>query len=337
MQRMVYNSRDISSTLAALRLYLLDTIGVTIAPEPWAEHQALPMYLQDQYRFFQCTLLGTHCLLLIPLSDTDQAPATIQKHLARIREVWEGEVVYIRLRISSFERRRLIDRRIAFVVPGNQMYLPWAGADLREFFRRRPEDRTRFRPSTQALVLHALLDRGERQYTPKALAERLGYTAMALTRAFDELEAAGIGEIVVRGRGRVLQFSGDTRAIWQECQPYLLDPVKKRVTYGVPLRDNDAVPAGLTALSHYSMLVAPVREVRAVSPAVGKLIAEEAGLAEHQFDQDRLTQYEIWRYDPGRFARNGVVDPFSLYLSLRMEKDERVQGALEEMMERIEW
>lgn len=37
------------------------------------------------------------------------------------------------------------------------------------------------------------------------------------------------------------------------------------------------------------------------------------------------------------FARHGLVDCFSHYLSLCGEGDERVEGALEEMMEKVAW
>ena len=48
-------------------------------------------------------------------------------------------------------------------------------------------------------------------------------------------------------------------------------------------------------------------------------------------------ELEIWRYDPAMFATDGIVDPFSLYLSLKDSKDERIQIALEEMMEKLAW
>ena len=48
-------------------------------------------------------------------------------------------------------------------------------------------------------------------------------------------------------------------------------------------------------------------------------------------------ELEIWYYDPGFFAKNDFVDPFSLYLSLKTIKDERVESALEKTMEEIKW
>ena len=46
---------------------------------------------------------------------------------------------------------------------------------------------------------------------------------------------------------------------------------------------------------------------------------------------------QLWRYDPLLFARDRRVDHFSLYLTLRDEADERVEAALEEMMENAPW
>ena len=46
---------------------------------------------------------------------------------------------------------------------------------------------------------------------------------------------------------------------------------------------------------------------------------------------------EVWSYSPKLFGKQGVVDRFSLFLSMREDNDERVQSALKDMMEQIEW
>jgi len=48
-------------------------------------------------------------------------------------------------------------------------------------------------------------------------------------------------------------------------------------------------------------------------------------------------ELEVWSYSPGLFANGKIVDPFSLYLSLRDIKDERIESAMEKMMESVEW
>ena len=48
-------------------------------------------------------------------------------------------------------------------------------------------------------------------------------------------------------------------------------------------------------------------------------------------------ELEIWSYSPRLFEKSGVVDRFSLYLSVQSNDDERVESALEGMMEKLEW
>lgn len=48
-------------------------------------------------------------------------------------------------------------------------------------------------------------------------------------------------------------------------------------------------------------------------------------------------QIEIWNYDPQLFDKDNIVDPFSLYFSLKENEDERVQKALINLREKIKW
>lgn len=48
-------------------------------------------------------------------------------------------------------------------------------------------------------------------------------------------------------------------------------------------------------------------------------------------------EIELWNYSPLLFQEDDVVDRFSLYLSLQDNADERVQSALEKMMEDALW
>ena len=47
---------------------------------------------------------------------------------------------------------------------------------------------------------------------------------------------------------------------------------------------------------------------------------------------------ERWHYAPGLLSSDGqAVDQLSLYLSLQHDPDERVQGALKELLETMVW
>ena len=45
----------------------------------------------------------------------------------------------------------------------------------------------------------------------------------------------------------------------------------------------------------------------------------------------------MWNYPPRLLGDGNAVDQISLYLSLRDDTDERIQQALEELLEEIRW
>ena len=45
----------------------------------------------------------------------------------------------------------------------------------------------------------------------------------------------------------------------------------------------------------------------------------------------------MWKYDPARFMKDGLVDPVSLAMSFEGNADERIEGAIEEYLEDYSW
>lgn len=320
-----------------IKAYLVDILGLNVDIEAWPEKQRLPVYLQDSYEFHQTQLHNLPCLLMIALGEQEQTPAVLRKHVESIRERWEGEVIYVRRNITAYNRKRLIQHKVSFIVPEKQLYLPLLGIDLREHFRRIRSEREQLSPSTQAVLINALLDRKHHEYTPKELADKLGYSTMALTRAFDELEFAKIATSSRQGRKRFIEFPADKRHLWETARKFLRDPVKRYVCVNRMSSQVQNVVAGLTALSRFSMLSAPDRMTYAISSKAWNTIKEEDSLKQLPPIESDAIELEIWHYNPVTFATSDLVDPFSLYLSLKDSKDERVQIALEGMMEKIEW
>lgn len=63
----------------------------------------------------------------------------------------------------------------------------------------------------------------------------------------------------------------------------------------------------------------------------------ESNLEEVPLAEDADAELEIWHYDPDLFAKDSLVNPFSLCLSLKAFLDERVESAVQELMEKITW
>lgn len=323
--------------LRQLELYLDQTLGTKIVLSPWPDSERLAPFLQQLYGFWRTQIMGTPCLLMVDKGREEQAAAILSKHLAQVQAKWDGAVVYVRDHLTPYNRRRLLEQKIPFVVPGNQMYLPMVGVDFRERFRRPIEVPARFSPATQAMVLYWLLKGADKPLTPAQTAQQLGYSAMTTTRAFTELEATELVEVERQGKERLLRFIGAKRDVWAKAQPFLRTPVTKRVFVRQQRPDPEDIQAGLTALAHYSMLAAPARPVVAVYGQDQKALPRWHNKASIPSQDPEATEIEVWRYRPNLLANEGVVDPLSLFLSLKDNQDERVQAALEEMIGRIPW
>jgi len=321
----------------SFQLYMKETLDIAAQPKKWIAAEKLPFYLQNIYVFFKVSILDTPCLAMAAKDEVEQTPATIHKHILMVQKKWDHEIIYVHPKVSSYNRKRLIEHKVPFVVPGNQMYLPFLGIDLREHFKKIRNSDPQCSPSTQTVVLYALLHDTGNGFTPKMLAGPLGYTPMTMTRAFDELQAAGLGEITMEGRERVLRFDRNKKDLWENARKFLRNPVKKRLWVKSFINEPLGVKAGLTALAHYSALAEPANPVFAMTGKKWKKIKNRNGVKELTIAEPDAFELEIWSYSPRLLEIGNVVDRFSLYLSLQAKNDERVESALEKMMEQITW
>lgn len=318
--------------------YLKEALDLAVKPMPWEHADRLPFFLRDLYRFYTFPLLDVHCLLMVAREQQEQTPAIVRKHLEQVRKHWDAEMIYMHPLVTAYNRKRLIEHKVPFVVPGNQMYLPMLGIDLREHFRKGRPSGSVLSPATQTLVLHGLFNESEQAFTPSSVAACLGYTAMTLTRAFNELESVGLAEVFMQGRERMLRFKWTKQELWENAKAFMRSPVRKRTYITPPQRNWPGLIAGLTALAHYTFLAPPANPVYAMGAAAFKSLKQKHGLTEITGPlEPEIGEIEIWSYPPDLFANGKAVDRFSLYLSLRKSEDERVEGALAEMMEAIEW
>ena len=328
---------QVQPELQELERYVHDALGVSVKTAPWSGAGQLPPVLRERYRYAKAELLGVRALLVFDANPEEQSPATVRKHMDMLQAKQHADLIYVRAQVTAYNRKRLIEQKVPFIVPGNQMYLPMLAIDLREHFRRIREEAPTFSPSTQVVVLNAMLRDAGQVLIPSEMAPLLGYSAMTMTRAFDELETAKLAEVTVRGRERCLRFIGDRREIWEKAQPFLRNPVSKRLFIRRINGAEGATRAGLTALAHYSMLAPPAYTTYALSREEWKTLRQQHKIIEVPVQDPDVSEIEVWWYSPARFAEHGMVDQLSLYLSLKADHDERTETALEEMMEKIEW
>lgn len=123
----------------------------------------------------------------------------------------------------------------------------------------------------------------------------------------------------------------------KKAGPYLINPIKNIITIRREDLPDSYFYAGEIALSEYSMLnPPPIPEVAVYKDSLNEKTMNtlDSRWAE---PNDELVHVELWNYDPALFSFEGKVDPVSLACTLKETDNERVEDAVNEMMEEWTW
>lgn len=337
---MLYNTPEARTVDSAIQAYLHETLGLAPQVQAWPDAGKLPYFLLDAFELHELTLLDRQHVLAINKQNGALSVTRVGAQIARLRELTGVPVVYVTAALASYERKRLIEQKVPFLVPGNQLYLPDLGIDLREYFRKPPAvPGEALSPATQAMLIAVLLRQPWRpQWQPAEVIDELGYTAMTLSRAVKELTATGVATLHTEGRVRWLHTERTAAETWERAKPLLRSPVKRRFwANAIPhLKPPLVRLAGLNALARNSMLAEPQWPTYAVSAAQWKT-AVQGGVEILTEWVPGACEWELWRYEPALVPNSETVDPLSLTLSLQGSPDQRVQLALDELNECLPW
>ena len=302
---------------------------------PKDETANLPLFLRERYQFLRALLYGRRLYFAVEKAKPRELSAPkYASEVELLKKRLSADVVLIFDRLPSYLRNRFLKQGVPFIVPGTQMFLPTLMIDLREHFSkadtRLPE---KLSPTSQVVLLYHILKAPLPPEPLVRLAERLGYSAMAMSKAQEELLAAKLCKVERAGRTILLRFELRARDLWQKAEPLLATPIKRAywVRWGQPRPR--AVIAGVTALSQVSMLAdeqLPTYAMRDrdVVSALGK-----GNIVPCEEREEAQARMEAWKYDPWLLTENGTADRCSLYLSLRNNADERIQKELQFLVE----
>jgi len=150
------------------------------------------------------------------------------------------------------------------------------------------------------------------------------------------LESFGLCEIRRVGRSKFLHFKLSGKKLWKAALPILRSPVR-----GIkPVRDIApkllVMKAGLSALAEKTHINSDQVPTYAIKESTFKKALMNGEVVVVQ-DRDEATAIvELWAYDP-KFVSNQNIDVLSLFLSLKDDPDERVQGELKKLLEDQSW
>ena len=320
----------------ALERYLGETLHDRIRVTEIGGTFSLPSFLERAYKLYEAQIAGRRCIF-VAARENVATPSDIAKHVGLVRFAIEAVVVFAAPALSAHNRSRLLSHGVAFVVPGNQLYIPALAMDLREHFRApKLQDADGLSPAAQAVLFHHLLRPDKNASTPSLLAKRLHYSAMSIGRAFDDLVAVRLAETEKHGKERHIRFKASGRPLLDVARDYLRSPVRavkfvKGNFVGAPLKT-----AGESALAELTDLSRPRMDAYAIAASDWKTVARDRGLVEtDRHDADHMV--ETWSYDPAGLSDMPTVDPLSLYAQFKDHNDERVAAAAERLVEGLPW
>ena len=329
-----------------LKTYMNDILGAKIepVPVPAKELERLPFYIREAYKLYFATLFN-QSLVLATLKDGNAfTNMQIEKHLSLLRQNMDKKVALVSDDMTAINRRRLIDRGVNFIVPGKQLFLPEILIDLRENFnnRNRKNKNEVLLPSAQVILLYHILHREEKvgltDLSFKEIAEKLGYSPMAITNAIEDLRYHELCR-VTGGKEKNIRFDQERNSLWDKAKPRLINPVQKRVFVD---KKPDAIllTSNLTALPEYSDMNPGEQAYYAIERSTFYELQKEGALINENEDEGQYC-LEVWKYDPIKLAegmsQEANIDPLSLYLSLKDNPDERIEMALEQIINKYIW
>lgn len=335
-----------AAPLVTLGSYLAEVTGkqLILAPNSRAA-SLLPMFLAQIYDSFTAQLFGRDVLLMVWKRKQRPTPTEISNHAVQIRKfLHEDHPVFVLPSLASYERNRFVQRGLSFIVPGRQIFLPPRLVDLRESNYRScglalPVAEHLSSPAQALLLCHLQKPEAGQLRALHQWAVELGYSRMTITRVCQELEKNELCKPAGRGRTITPVFEARGRELWERARPLLRNPVE-RVAHILHGRgpEPEWFASGITALAHYSDLAEGSERIVALSASAYRAARARSQLEEQPYREEGTVTVEQWRYPPAPLSPDGrIVDRLSLYLALREDPDERVQSALETMLEGVRW
>ncbi|WP_122642353.1 MarR family transcriptional regulator [Luxibacter massiliensis] len=308
---------------------LIDVLGMNVIYTQWNKKKKLPFYLAAGYDFQKAEIDGCFCLLIYPKEDLPTLPA-LKKQIQRIQQVENIPVVIQVKSMSTFRRKSMIENKIPFIIEEKQVYLPFIAAYLQEKADTEINTKEKFMISAQVLFLMYIYQKSEKFYLADAT-RQLPYSAMTITRAAKQLEESSLFYVRKEGVNKILSSKFSKKELYEQAKPSLSSPIVKRGFLNKGNLTREMLLAGTSALAEKTMLNNEVP----IDYAVDKKACDSKELQNELIDPYKQISIEIWKYPPQLFAKENMVDTISLALSLEDERDERIEKAVDEMLDEL--
>ncbi|MDD2534806.1 MAG: hypothetical protein PHC86_08945 [Eubacteriales bacterium] len=313
-------------------------LGLEIKKEELLVASSLPVFFSKDYDMIQCKVERVRCLFLKNNGQIDLPK--IRKHHQIVVQSTGVQCVFVFDSMTPYQRQRLIESQIAFVIPESQVYLPFVGTLLRQSKTKIARNSRQLTFAAQKILISAIVE-GWGEISMTEIAGRTGYSLMSISRFLDEIEQNIEGSVRTTGKKRFLlnQREDTLKQTFEKIRDMVRSPIIKKIPLAIlPDHIVTGVAGGYTALAKLTMIADNDYPTFIITKSDYKKLGSEFKLSIAPSGDEPATLLEVWEYLILN-ERLAVPDPISLAKSLEVEasNDDRTNQAVDSMLRKYLW
>lgn len=312
--------------------YLEKCLEKPIKLSVYLDCKELSRVFGDIYNFYIIKMDGIEWLLAEPIMGFSLR--FMRKHQRHMKKLSGMECVLYLTKQSLYIRNTMVEEGIPFIIWDKMVFLPFLNVlvYMRADKALKPVEKIAF--LTQKLLLLALYEKWK-DMTVHKIANELNVTIVAVRKAFDEIQYFKLPVIRDVGRARFLSVDASSEEMWNMLEPIFRNPVIK--TYKLVEDISADIKAGVSALCEYSGFQDNPYPTYAVTKR--DLQRFRIKTREQALTEDKIgcvVQELGYCID---FKGRGLVDPLTVYMSLRDEQRQRseIEIYIDSMLKEHVW
>jgi hypothetical protein len=316
--------------------YIQDALGVNLnlVKVNKEELKNIPFYILNAFNVWKGKIFDRDAFLLEKLNHEQLTPLQYEKQQELLEKKLLGPVIFVIPEIKAYDRKRLVQKKVNFIIQDKQMFIPQLLIDLKEYHVK-PVKIKYLQPSAQVVLLYHFQRENLNELTYKQIAGLLGYPYLKISRALENLTNCNLCKTEGKKEKTIL-FHLEKQELWNKALEVMRSPFIKQVYINTALPATMVYKSNMNALAFYTDLNDDGLKHYAVSQNDFTKLKKNGKITEtSNYDGDYII--EIWRYEPGVLTDNEYVDPLSLYLAHKDDKNERIGLALEQIIKKYLW
>ena len=293
------------------------------------ELKGVPIDLKLRFQFYWACFNGySFCLLFSKKAEVHASQECLNLSI-RLEKIVKTPAVFLFEHLQNIERDRLIKRGVYFIVSNKYAYLPFLVINTRGTSEQKIKDITF---SAQYILLYHLQKGNLNGATIQEIEDKTPYSYITITRAVKTLEDLQLCQTETdKKKVKHLIFDKSGEELWNKALSTLKSPVQHYYYCDEISIDAHLTHSNITALAFYSHLNPDEIPTYALDKTTFKTY-EQKQIFKGLNKSEGNIRLEVWHYPP---LQEENADRLSLYLSLKDEKDPRVEKELELMIKKL--